>query len=141
MLKILALFFLTFPVFAATLVLDKHVTSGFVAPEYRFVKDCHITSDRSVSITIVNGNGTATGYTRKVSASKMYYIRLLLQAARRGKIVKLPVLCDAGTNIVKGFLNGTTVVLDENIDCVSHRLNKSRATADLKKLARQICGV
>ncbi len=128
----------TSSVFAATPMLEKYKSSGYMSP-VRLIQDCDILSNGDASIA-VNRNGETSGYTKRVNRSTMLYIEALLEVAARGKIEEEAVGCDTGNIIVRGSLRGKKIVIDEATDCLSHWVNKSRGTGELKRLAKRICG-
>lgn len=140
MLKFLFVFVLTsLTAHATTPMLEKYVSSGLTIPENSFVKDCDIYSSGTASISI-RQNGRTQKYSRRVTRSNIVYIEALLYAAARGRIANLAVSCDGGSNIVMGNLRGRVITVDAKRDCESHRVNRSRATPELKRLAQRICG-
>lgn len=137
--KLLILLLISFPVFSRTLILDKHVVSGYVLPEHSFVKDCKIYSDGTLESVAQYGNGTGDGFSKILKKRVVLEIRALNRAAKKGQIEEGPALCDAGTEIVNGYVGTKKVLLLSAPDCDIVMENKSRAARHLRKLAEKLC--
>lgn len=138
---ILFLGFLSFSAFAAEdreLILDKHLRSGLVPPGYSFQKDCSIYRNGDVEVVLITGD-VASGFTAKISSSKVWEIRRLIKIARRSEIVTGPILCDGGDYILTGHRSGKDVLIKEQKDCESYRWRRGAAARRLRSLARTIC--
>ncbi len=141
MLKILLLtLIISTPTFAGTLILTKFVSSGYVQPEYSFVKDCKVFKEGHAQITQRVGQNPQTSKDIKVQIDKTFLIQALNLIAQKGKLKEEGTRCDAGIMLLDGYVGGEKVILDEDKDCESHYRNLSRATRYLKKLADSICG-
>lgn len=141
MLKFFVLLFISSTVFAAPhLILEKHAISGYVMPEYSFVKDCKIYREGYLETYIKKGDGTAIGATMQVNAVQIASIRALLRVANRGKIQTGPILCDAGTVILTGHIGAHEVLIDHRLDCAEQKVNKSYAAKALRSMAESLCG-
>ena len=141
MLKFLCLFLISFSTFAAPhALIEKHAVSGYVMPEYSFVKDCKIYREGYLETYIKKGDGTAVGSTMQVNAVQVASIRTLLQVAKRGAIKISPMPCDIGSVIVTGHIGSHLVMLESSIDCGEKKLNKSYAASALLSMTESLCG-
>jgi hypothetical protein len=140
MLQILvAAIFLSSSTFASV-ILEKHSTSGYVVPEWSFVKDCKVYSKGHVESTTTNNEGTVIGYSRKVSLFNIQTIKVLNHLAQSGEIEESQMPCDTGTTILKGRIGSNEIEIESLIDCGSKRVNQSPAADFLKTIARDLCG-
>lgn len=130
----------TTQVFALSPLIEKHVQSGLVAPEDSFEYDCSINDDRHVVITRREGTGAPHTYSHHFSILTRRTIRSLVHVAAGGTIAEGPASCDGGDKLLYGFHHGSKFILDEDIDCGTHKINQSRATLALKRIARRLCG-
>ncbi|HXH31255.1 MAG TPA: hypothetical protein VNJ01_10620 [Bacteriovoracaceae bacterium] len=130
----------SFQAFAVTPLLEKHVQSGLMVPENSFEYDCSINNDRHVVITRREGIGTAHTHTHHISRATRRNIRSLVHIAADGLISEAPVSCDGGDKLLYGFHHGEKFILDEDLDCGTHKINRSQAATALKRIARRYCG-
>jgi hypothetical protein len=132
--------FLSSQSFAATLLISKRVVSGFVQPEHTFIKDCRIYKNGDVQTSMVIGQSAPIREYNHISRAKILLINIYLELAKKGQIVDTGAICDAGSHVVEGFVKGQKVLLDENLDCGSHKENQSKAVPKLIKWSEKICG-
>lgn len=125
--------------FAGTLILEKHATSGYVAPEHSFQKDCSIYREGYVESYTKKGDGTIIGFTHMVSKARIFEIRQLLNAARHFAIVNGPVTCDAGSISIYGHRASGPVLLKDQKDCNSYKFRKGWAAQRLRNIAGNLC--
>lgn len=125
--------------FGATIILEKHVTSGDVPPQDSFVKDCQIYREGYMEAITINGDGTAIGFSTQVSDVQVNAIRVLNRIARKGTITESDVPCGNGETIVNGRIGGLIVELETTPECGPRRLNTSVAASILRNMAQSIC--
>ena len=124
----------------ASHMLEKHVRSGFIDPQFSFAYDCFLYANGAVVITKRNGTGAPHTVTHYVSRARRAEIGFLNQIASYGRIENLGVSCDGGDKLLYGYYKGSRFILDEDKDCAAHKINRSRATPRLKTLSRWYCG-
>lgn len=125
---------------AGTVILEKQAISGFVRPESSFVKRCSLLNDGYMESTMIGGDGTAIGMAKQISKRKLQWTKLLLAKAQSGVVEILPYPCDVGTKLLKGWVRGELVELDNAQDCGDRRLNNSPTVELLKNISESICG-
>lgn len=125
--------------FSATVILEKHATSGLVIPENSFQKDCSIYREGYVESYTKKGDGTIIGFTHLVSKRRIFEIRQLMNVARHAAIVNGPVLCDGGSIIITGHRMSGPVLLKEQKDCNSYKFRKGWAAQRLRNIAGKLC--
>lgn len=126
--------------FARTLILHKNVKSGFVRPQDSFMKDCKVYQEGYAVIRKKFGYYPTRITRRSVSFRRVLLINTLLNIAKNGHIDNRGAVCDAGDKLLYGYYRGDRFILDENKDCVGHKVNESPVTPFLKTHARQVCG-
>ncbi len=131
--------FLSANAFSATVVLEKHKTSGYVPPEHSFKKDCKIYREGYVESYTKNGDGTIMGFTHGVSSVRIFEIRQLLRVARKAGISDHGVRCDGGSETVTGHLANKPVMLKALLDCHSWKQRKGWAAQRLRNIATNLC--
>jgi hypothetical protein len=131
---------LTLRAYAGTPLLVRETASGFVPPEYVFSKSCLISTDGRVEVTTRLRNEPPFTTVNEITAHDVLLIDVFLEVAAVGAIESLPVVCDAGSDIVNGYRRGKKIIVDEFMDCSSHLLNTSRTTPVLKEWAMRFCG-
>ncbi len=141
MLKLLFLFLLlSTSAFARTLILSKNNSSSSNLPHAVFLKDCKVYSEGYAVITTRAGSGPTIIRKQYVSYRRILTIESLVRIAIFGRIVTVGATCDGGNKLLDGYLRGTKILLDEDIDCGNHKVNQSPATPFLANRSRNICG-
>jgi hypothetical protein len=135
----LILSFLSFSAFASHPLITKHVTSGYVLPEDRFVKDCSIQYDGVLQATVKMGDGSQHTNTRKLFVGQVLELKFLIRLASHKKITEGAVRCDGGDRIVTGFRNSQPVLIQEIKDCYSSRTRSGWAASRLRTRMSQYC--
>jgi hypothetical protein len=120
------------------LLLEKHTKSGRVAPEDSFQKDCAIYRNGEVEVTI-KLNETASGFTAKISKSKVFEIRNYIRIARFFPIISRPARCDTGEHVVTGYLGRKSVLIKDLRSCNADKYRKGFAAIHLRAIASSIC--
>lgn len=136
---VILFFFFTLNLSAATVLLEKHATSGYVLPEDSFVKDCQIFREGSVESYTKKGDGTIIGFSKMVPRYEIWEIRQLLRLARRAPIADGGVICDAGNLAVTGHFARKPVLIVERKDCMSYKFRQGWASRRLQRIASQLC--
>jgi hypothetical protein len=114
--------------------------SGFVPPQYSFSKVCNIFDDGKIVINSRLGQNQEVVSLNQLSQKEVLLIDVFLEVAAKGIIDTYPTICDAGTNIINGFRHGKKIILDENRDCSSYMVNRTRTLPQLKEWATTYCG-
>jgi hypothetical protein len=140
LIKFFIIMLLSSNAWSATTLLEKRITSGRVLPSARFIKECKIFNEGFARITSKLGNNRARINFRNVSRSRILWIQSLLRFAQNGRIELIGATCDAGSKTLHGYIWTRKIILDEDLDCGTHKINRSRATPVLQRIARQTCG-
>ena len=127
--------------FAATPLLQKHVTNGYSIPPSSFTYDCSINNDRKIIVTKRENSDIPQTTVRRLTWRALYHLRSLVHFASRGTISDAPILCDGGDQLVYGFHHGTKFIIDEDKDCGPHKINESRSAERLKILVGRYCRI
>ena len=125
--------------FASELLLKKHAVSGLMIPENSFEKDCSVYSSGLVRLRLREGINPPRIVRKLVSQRQITLLKQNLRKARFGKIVDGDIICDAGSRTVYGYLRGKKILIDEDLDCNTHRINECAAAGRIVSFGFRVC--
>ncbi len=116
--------------------------SGFVPPQYSYSLSCTISKSGAVVREFTKGQVKQPTVTDKISKTKTFRMRVLIAAAKRGKIELAPSPCDIPGATVTAFSKADQakpVIIYQRPGCSAQKTNTSDSAAKLYKMIVDLC--
>lgn len=122
-----------------TIMLHKFVSAGPFGPNANSVKDCKLFKNGLIQITFEEGTGGTRNFRDHLPIWKNFLIQNLLKEAQKAKIDNIDSSCESGDTIIHGYVKNKEFILEVDVACGEHRINRSKQTRMLKNMAKRIC--